>query len=112
MKAGSRKMKSLKYRLRNKYRNASRKVARRFAGGRKSSRRFAGGRKSSRQRGGYGQYQNNLPMTPVYKVAGVELPYTQLGLANPPPVSALSNTGQCPDNYNHYTNHGFPSRGH
>ena len=118
MKAGSRKMKSLKYRLRNKYRNASRKVARRFAGGRKSSRKFAGGRKSSRkfaggsQRGGYGQYQNNLPMTPVYKVAGVELPYTQLGLANPPPVTALSNTGQCPDNYNHYTNYGFPSRGH
>jgi len=109
MKAGSRKMKSLKSRLRNKYRNTSRKVARGFAGGRKSSRGFAGGR---RQRGGYSQYQNNLPMTPVYKVAGVELPNTQLGLANPPPVTALSNTGQCPDNYNHYTNYGFPSRGH
>jgi len=112
MKAGSRKMKSLKSRLRNKYRNTSRKVARGFAGGRKSSRGFAGGRRRYRQRGGYGQYQNNLPMTPVYKVAGVELPNTQLGLANPPPVTALSNTGQCPDNYNHYTNYGFPSRGH
>jgi len=109
MKGGSRKMKSLKYRLRNKYRNSSRKVARKFAGGRKSSRKFAGGR---RQRGGYGQYQNNLPMTPVYKVAGVELPYNQLGLANPPPVTPLSNCVNCVDNLNAYTMKGFPSRGH
>jgi len=121
MKSGSRKMRSMKRRLMNKYRSRSmsRKVSRAFAGGRKSSRAFAGARKSSRafaggrkQLGGYAQYQNNLPMTPVYKVAGVELPYNQLGLANPPPVTALSNTGQCPDNYNHYTNSGFPSRGH
>ena len=122
MKAGSRKMKSLKSRLRNKYRNTSRKVARGFAGGRKSSRGFAGGRKSSRgfaggrrryrQRGGYSQYQNNLPMTPVYKVAGVELPNTQLGLANPPPVTPLSGCVNCVDNYSHFLGRGFPSRGH
>jgi len=111
MKAGSRKMRSMKRRLMNKYRSRSmsRKVSRGFAGGRKSSRAFAG---AKRQRGGYAQYQNNLPMTPVYKVAGVELPYNQLGLANPPPVTVLSNSGQCTDNYNHYTNSGFPSRGH
>lgn len=107
MKAGSRKMKSLKYRLKKKY-TMSRKVSRKFAGGRKYSRRFAGGK----QRGGYGQYQNNLPMTPVYKVAGVELPYTQLGLANPPPVTRLSNCVNCVDNLNSYTMKGFPSRGH
>jgi len=109
MKMGSRKMRSMKRRLMNKYRSMSRKVSRKFAGGKKSSRAFAGGR---RQRGGYAQYQNNLPMTPVYKVAGVELPYNQLGLANPPPVTRLSNSGQCTDNYNHYTMKGFPSRGH
>jgi hypothetical protein len=107
MKAGSRKMKSLKYRLKKKY-TMSRKVSRKFAGGRKYSRRFAGGK----QRGGYGQYQNNLPMTPVYKVAGVELPYTQLGLANPPPVTPLSGCVNCVDNYSHFLGRGFPSRGH
>ena len=109
MKAGSRKMRSMKRRLMNKYRSMSRKVSRKFAGGKKSSRAFAG---AKRQRGGYAQYQNNLPMTPVYKVAGVELPYNQLGLANPPPVTVLSNSGQCTDNYNHFLGRGFPSRGH
>ena len=109
MKTGSRKMRSMKRRLMNKYRSMSRKVSRKFAGGKKSSRAFAGGR---RQSGGYGQYQNNLPMTPVYKVAGVELPYNQLGLANPPPVTRLSNCVNCVDNLNAYTMKGFPSRGH
>jgi hypothetical protein len=109
MKAGSRKMRSMKRRLMNKYRTMSRKVSRKFAGGKKSSRAFAGGK---RQRGGYSQYQNNLPMTPVYKVAGVELPYNQLGLANPPPVTRLSNCVNCTDNYNHFLGRGFPSRGH
>jgi hypothetical protein len=109
MKMGSRKMRSMKRRLMNKYRSMSRKVSRKFAGGKKSSRAFAGGRK---QLGGYAQYQNNLPMTPVYKVAGVELPYNQLGLANPPPVTPLSNCVNCVDNLNAYTMKGFPSRGH
>jgi hypothetical protein len=122
MKMGSRKMRSMKRRLMNKYRSRSmsRKVSRGFAGGRKSSRKssraFAGGThivaNASRQLGGYAQYQNNLPMTPVYKVAGVNLPASQLGLANPPPVTPLSNCVNCTDNYNHYTNKGFPSRGH
>ena len=103
MKAGSRKIRSLKRRLRT--RMSSRSMSRKFAGGKKRTR-------ARRQRGGYAQYQNNLPMTPVYKVAGVELPYNQLGLANPPPVTVLSNSGQCTDNYNHYTMKGFPSRGH
>jgi len=100
MKAGSRKMKSLKHKLRRKM----------------SSRRLTAGRRTRhrrhRQRGGYSQYQNNLPMTPTYKVAGINLPANQLGLANPPPYTVLSNCTNCTDNYNHYTNTGFPSRGH
>jgi hypothetical protein len=60
---------------------------------------------------GYGQYQNNLPLTPTYSVGGV-LPSNQLALANPPPISVLSNCTNCVDNYNHYTNQGFASRGH
>ena len=51
-------------------------------------------------------------MTPVYQVAGINLPANQLGLANPPPITTLSNCVNCVDNYNHFTNTGFPSRGH
>lgn len=60
---------------------------------------------------GYGQYQNNLPMTPTYSVGGV-ISSNNLGLANPPPYKVLSNCTNCTDNYNHYTGKGFPSRGH
>lgn len=60
---------------------------------------------------GYAQYQNNLPLTQTYSVGGI-LPAKDLGLANPPPVSVLSNCTNCVDNYNHYTNKGFYSRGH
>jgi len=106
MKAGSRKMRSLKSRLRNKM--MTRKFARKFAGGRKSRHRH----RKTYQKGGYSQYQNNLPLTPTYQVAGVNLPSSQLALANPPPITRLSNCVNCVDNYNHYTNKGFPSRGH
>jgi hypothetical protein len=74
---------------------------------------MAGGkrRKSRRQRGGYSQYQNNLPMTNTYSTGGV-LSAGNLGLANPVPYKVLDNVGHCTDNYNHFTNSGFPSRGH
>ena len=106
MKAGSRKIKSIKRRLRS--RSASRRFGRAMAGG-KRSRKYS---RRRHQRGGYAQYQNNLPMTPTYQVAGINLPASQLALANPPPITPLSNCVNCVDNYNHYTNTGFPSRGH
>jgi hypothetical protein len=106
MKAGSKKLKSLKYRLRS--RMASRSMARRMAGGKKTKNRR---NKRGGQRGGYAQYQNNLPMTPTYQVAGVNVPASQLALANPPPVTVLPNCVNCVDNYNHFTGKGFPSRG-
>jgi hypothetical protein len=65
-----------------------------------------------RMKGGYSQYQNNMPMTPTYQVAGINLPASELGLANPPPIRVLPNCTNCVDNYNHYTGSGFPSRGH
>jgi hypothetical protein len=105
MKAGSRKIKSIKRRLRS--RAASRRMARQLAG-RKMTRRH----RRRHQRGGYAQYQNNLPMTPTYQVAGVNIPASQLALANPPPITQLDNCVNCVDNYNHYTNMGFPSKGH
>jgi len=102
MKRGSRKLKSIKRKLRNRI--TARRFSKKFLEGKRSRRR--------RQSGGYAQYQNNLPMTPTYQVAGVNLPASQLGLANPPPITKLSNDVSCVDNYNHYTNKGFPSKGH
>ena len=64
-----------------------------------------------RMKGG-SQYQNNLPMTQTYQVAGVNLPASELGLANPPPIRVLPNCTNCVDNFNSYDMKGFPSRGH
>jgi hypothetical protein len=100
MKHGSKKMKSLK----NKLKNRSRQLA--FAGGAKRKRT----QRRRRQRGGYSQYQNNMPMTPTYSVGGI-LSASELGLANPPPIHVLPNSTNGVDNYNHYTNEGYPSRG-
>ena len=135
MKAGSRKIKSIKKRLR------TRAISRKIAGGRRSRRRFSkkrsflslsggvspddeeedftsfpsenqGGRRRRGQRGGYSQYQNNWPSTGVFSVGSPNLPPNLLALANPPPITKLSNCVNCVDNYNHYTNMGFPSKGH
>jgi len=107
MKAGSRKSRSLKQRLRAKMRTRRAARGRTFAGARKSRQR----RRSRAQRGGYSQYQNNLPMTPSFSVGGI-LPASQSALANPPPIQVLSNCTNCVDNYSRFTNSGFPSRGH
>lgn len=105
MKGGSRRRNSLRNKLKSRY--ASKTLAR--VGGKKSRRNS---RRSRRQRGGYSQYQNNMPFTPTYQVAGVNLPANQLGLANPPPIKMLPNCTNCLDNLNMYTMKGFPSRGH
>lgn len=107
MKAGSRKIKSIKRRLRS--RAMSRKLARSLVGGR---RRHSRRHRRRSMRGGYSQYQNNMPMTPSYQVAGIQLSPSESALANPAPITRLSNDTSCIDNYNHYTNMGFPSRGH
>jgi len=94
MKGSRRKMKTMKRKVRmSKKRNHR-------------SKRY---RKSFR--GGYAQYQNNLPMTGNYSTGGILNP-NQLALANPVPYQTLSNCVNCKDNYNHYTNKGFPSAGH
>ena len=99
MRAGSKKIRSMKKYLRSKA----------ISGG-KRSRKYS--KRHRKQRGGYAQYQNNLPMTPVYSVGASNLPSNLLALANPPPITRLSNCVNCVDNYNHYTNMGFPSKGH
>lgn len=127
MKAGSRKIKNIKSRLgsRSFSRNISRSLG--LSGGRNRRRSLSGGRSIRRSRsrslsggrsrgrsmrGGYSQYQNNLPMTPSYQVAGINLPASQLGLANPPPITRLSNCVNCVDNFSKNTMNGFPSKGH
>ena len=101
MKGGSKRRNSLRKKLKSKYASKSSS---------KKSRRNR--RVTRRQRGGYSQYQNNLPMTPSYQVAGINLPVSELALANPAPYTMLSNSDNCVDNYNHYLGTGFPSRGH
>lgn len=110
MKGGSKKMKSLRKKLRS--RMASRSLARALAGGRRSRhmrmRRMS--RKLSRkQMGGYSQYQNNQPFSLNYSTGG-QLSPSLSALANPVPIDQITNNAI--DNYNHYTNTGFPSRGH
>ena len=101
MKAGSKKMKSIKHRIRSK----SLSLARQRTGKRKTR------RTRRRQRGGYAQYQNNVPMTSTYSVGSNNLSPNMSALANPPPIKVLPNCTNCVDNYNHYTNMGFPSKG-
>ena len=68
-------------------------------------------RKYSRSfKGGYAQYQNNQPLTNNYSLGGTTLSATNSALATPPPL--LKNSSGCVDNYNHYTNKGYPSSGH
>lgn len=69
-------------------------------------------RKKRRLRGGYSQYQSNLPMTQVYSTgAPIGFDPSDSALANPVPHQVLSNCTNCVDNYDLYTNSGFPSRG-
>ena len=108
--------KSMKH-IKNSIKNLFRDRKSRFLVGGKHKKRTIKNRtkkhhKKHSQKGGYSQYQNNLPMTQVYSIGEKNLPASELALANPPPYKALSNCVNCVDNYNHYTNKGFPSRGH
>jgi hypothetical protein len=69
-------------------------------------------RRRRRQRGGYSQYQNNLPLTQTYALASKNISASDSALANPPPYKTLSNCTNCVDNYNYNTNKGFASKGH
>ena len=58
-------------------------------------------KKRHRMRGGMGytQYQSNVPFTPGYAVAGVNVAPAMSATANPPPYESYNH---CKDNYNHY----------
>ena len=112
MKAGSKRISKLKSKIRSRKTINHATKRRRNRRSRSRSRSRSSRRSRSRQQyGGYSQYGNNQPNTPVYQVAGINLPANQSALANPPIITAGSNCVNCVDNYNHYTNTGFPSRG-
>jgi hypothetical protein len=92
----SRRVRRMKSRVRSRYNSKSRRA------GRTRSRRG--------QKGGYAQYQNNMPMTQTYSLGGPLAPGLS-ALASPPPYQTLSNNANCIDNYNHFSGQGFPSRG-
>ena len=101
-KSGKRGLRLKKSReMGGKRRTKSRKTRR----SRKSrmSRRRRGSRKIKlrRMRGGtgYTQYQSNVPFTPGYAVAGVNVAPGMSATANPPPYEMYNH---CQDNYNHY----------
>jgi hypothetical protein len=86
---------------RSRNQSRSRGLALALAGGRK--------RKHKTQKGGYGQYMNNMPVDRTFSVGGL-LNAGSSALASPPPIRLLAGSGY--DNYNHYNNTTFPSRGH
>jgi len=95
-KKGSRKRKTMKMKSKRR--------------GRKSLRKTRRVSRKRMYRGGYAQYQNNLPMTQTYSLGG-KLDPSMSALANPPPQHTLSNCTNCVDNYSYFDNKGFPSRG-
>ena len=89
MSRKSKKIRSIKNKLRKKY----------------GTKKYRTKKHLRKMYGGYSQYQNNLPLTPTYSVTGA-------GNLNIPTYKLLSNCTNCVDNYNHFINKGFTSRGH
>ena len=101
---GSRKhVRRMKSRVRSRYAKRSRSRSSRSRSSRSRSRRS----RSLKQKGGHAQFYNNMPNTPSFSTGGVLSPSLS-ALANPVPYKLLGNE---PDNYNHFTNSGFPSKG-
>jgi hypothetical protein len=124
MKGGRRKIKNItkRYKMKKSKRQSLRKrikatLSRALARTRSRSRSrglaLAGGKRIKKrktlQKGGYSQYMNNQPVDRTFSVGGV-LNAGSSALANPAPYRLLA--GSAYDNYNHYNNSTFASRGH
>jgi hypothetical protein len=106
-KSKRRSIRRMKSRVRSRFAKRSAKRAH----SRRQSRSRSLKRSASRgQKGGYAQYQNNMPNTPSFSTGGPLSPSLS-AMANPVPYQALSNCTNCVDNYSHFTNAGFPSKG-
>ena len=89
MKTSKRKRSARKNKLMKKY-----SISRR-----RNNKKHATRRRMRKHRGGYSQYQSNIPFTANYSTGGI-LNSNDSALANPVPYTASSS---CFDNYNHYT---------
>lgn len=99
------KKKSNTYKRKNK---TGKRRIRRFTKRKSINKRFPFLKYFKKMKGGYHQYQGNVPNTPSYSVGGVQLSAKESALANPAPFTKLGCEGSsCVDNYNHYTNKGF-----
>jgi hypothetical protein len=107
------KAKTMKRKLLKKYKNKDDQDVAALGLSNSGGRKRRTKRNRYTQKGGYSQYQNNLPMTPGYSVGG-HLSASSSALANPPTYTRYANagSGNCTDNYNHFTGKGFASRGH
>jgi len=110
--SGKYKMKGSKRHVSRRVRRMKSRVRSRYAKRSRSHRRSRSHKRSAsrNQKGGYAQYQNNMPMTQTYSTGGNLSPALS-ALASPPPHQVLSNNTSCVDNYNHFSGVGFPSRG-
>jgi len=119
-KGGRKKRKSQKLKIKNirnmyKMSKSRKSVKKSLSRKRHKTRRTKNKSKNTRHRrrtlrGGYAQYQNNLPLTQTYSLGG-KLSPEMSALASPPPQHVLSNCTNCVDNYSYFTNSGFPSKG-
>jgi len=108
---------SRKYKMKGSRRRVIRRIKSRVRSrfGKRSHKRshskkrsYSNKRSASRgQKGGYAQFDNNRPISSNYSTGGYLNPSLS-ALASPVPYQKLGNE---PDNYNHFTNSGFPSRG-
>jgi len=110
--SGKYKMKGSKRHVSRRVRRMKSRVRSRFNKRSRSHRRSRSHKRSASrgQKGGYAQYQNNNPITQTYSTGG-HLSPSLSALASPPPYQVLSNCTNSVDNYNHFTNGGFPSKG-
>jgi hypothetical protein len=101
------KMKGSKRHVRRSIRRMKSRVRSRYS--KRSAKRSRSHKRSASrgQKGGYAQFDNNRPISSNYSTGGYLNPSLS-ALASPPPYQKLGNE---PDNYNHFTNSGFPSRG-
>ena len=101
-KSGKRKLRVKKSRkIGGKRRTKTRKSRKSRKSRKGKSKRTFKLRRKHRMKGGmgYSQFQSNVPYTPGYAVAGVDVAPSMSAIANPPPYETYNH---CKDNYNHY----------
>lgn len=91
------------------FRNMKRKMTKMFSlhkHNKSNKHKMRNNHHSRKQRGGYHQFNSNVPNTPSFSTGGHISP-SMSALANPVPFKQISNCTNCVDNYNHNTNKGY-----